>query len=325
MKQLSCLLIILILLLSGCCKNNENPEWIKNADPVMLPGSGTDWDRESVGAGSVIYHSNKYHMWYTGGPLLSETYIGYATSPDGIIWTKDNNNPVLAKGTAGSWEESFVHNSKVMVINNTFHMWYTAHKGIDGSFDFQIGHATSADGVTWIKDPNNPVLKRGSSGSWDYAWISVGSVLYDGTRYHLYYMGYNGINSIRIGHATSSDGLTWTKDPSNPVLVSGSNGDWDNPRVDFPTVIFDGTTYHMWYSGGDYFKWKIGYATSTNGSNWTKSSSNPVLSTGQPGNWDYRSVTAMSVIDNSGKYKMWYWGSRQENYGSIGYAELPHD
>lgn len=70
----------------------------------------------------------------------------------------------------------------------------------------------------------------------------------------------SGTGGISIGHATSPDGLTWTKDPSNPVLTAGSAGNWDNPRVDCPTVIFDGDTFHMWYAGGDLFQWKIGYA-----------------------------------------------------------------
>ena len=145
----------------------------------------------------------------------------------------------------------------------------------------------------------------------------------------MWYGAWNGIygsswNQIRIGHATSTDGLIWTKDPANPVLVADA-GTWDNPRVDFPTVIFDGSTYHMWYSGGSMYSWKIGYATSTDGSNWTKDPSNPVLTTGKAGTWDSKSVATMSVIDNSGKYKMWYFGSEQANYASIGYAEMPHD
>jgi len=56
-------------------------------------------------------------------------------------------------------------------------------QGNNFSFDVQIGHATSADGITWTKDPNNPVLPRGSKGAWDVSWINAGSVLYDGTEY----------------------------------------------------------------------------------------------------------------------------------------------
>jgi len=326
MKQLSYLLLILILLLSGCCKDDENPGWVKHSgNPVMLPGTIFDWDREFVGLGSVIYHSNKYHMWYSGGRNYSWK-IGHATSPDGIIWTKDVNNPVLDKGTTGSWDAGMAHSPIVMVVNNTFHMWYTGWKGVTVDFDNQIGHATSPDGITWTKDPNNPVLPTGPDGAWDHGWVVAYSILYDSNKYHMWYGAWDGINFTypRIGHATSPDGLTWTKDPANPVLVADA-GSWDFPRVDFPSVIFDGTTYHMWYSGGSMYSWKIGYATSADGSSWTKYSSNPVLGTGKEGSWDSRSVATMSVLDNSGKFMMWYWGSKTENSASIGYAEVPHN
>jgi hypothetical protein len=329
MKKLSYLLFIFILLFSGCKKDDQDNELKFNkhsGNPVMLSGSATDWDKEFVGLGSVIYYGNKYHMWYSGGSLADILRIGHATSDDGIIWTKDINNPVLDKGPAGSWDENWAHNPCVMVIDDTFHMWYTGHRGNNFSFDFQIGHATSPDGITWTRDPNNPVLTRGSKGAWDVSWINLGSVLNDGTEYHIWYTGCDTLVGVKIGHATSPDGLTWTKDPENPVLVTGNPGRWDYPRVDFPCVIFDGTTYHMWYSGGNSFTWRIGYATSSDGSNWTKYSSNPVLKTGRSGNWDSWSVANMSVIDSSGvKYKMWYFGSNKVSTASIGYAEVPHN
>jgi predicted GH43/DUF377 family glycosyl hydrolase len=325
MKKLSYLFFIFILIFSGCKKDDQGTElkFTKHSgNPVMLPGSDTAWDKEFVGFESVIYHSNSYHMWYTGGSLTDTFRIGHATSPDGITWTKDINNPVLDIGPAGSWDENSVHAPCVMVIDNTFNMWYTGHRGNNFSFDFQIGHATSPDGINWTKDPNNPVLTRESQKAWDRSWVNAGSVLYDGSEYHMWYTGCDTLKGINIGHATSLNGLTWIKDPENPVLITEIS--WDCPRVDFPSVIFDGTTYHMWYSGGWFFQWKIGYATSSDGTNWVKYSSNPILKPGKSGTWDSWSVATLSVIDMDGKYKIWYWGGKEQNYASIGYAEALH-
>jgi len=51
MKQLSYLLFIFILLLPGCNDDDQDTD-IKFAkhsgNPVMLPGSATDWDKEFV-------------------------------------------------------------------------------------------------------------------------------------------------------------------------------------------------------------------------------------------------------------------------------------
>ncbi len=124
----------------------------------------------------------------------------------------------------------------------------------------------------------------------------------------MWYSAWGGTGAVQIGHATSPDGLTWTKDPSNPVLTVGSTGSWDISRVEFPSVVFDGTTYHMWYTGGEVYNSKIGYAKSVDGSIWMKYPSNPVLNVGQAGTWDSKFVSYCSVMDTGVKYKMWYCG-----------------
>lgn len=302
----------------------------KSGNPVMTPGSSTSWDKETIGFGSVIYYNNKYHMWYTGGStsdLLYRWRIGHATSDDGITWIKDPNNPVLVEGPSGSWEEHFVHNPKVMVINNTFHMWYTGHKNKYSKGNFKIGHATSTDGSNWTKDSNNPVLTTGTAGTWENSWICIGDVLDAGTKYHLWYSGADTLSGwVKIGHATSTDGLTWTKDPANPVLVAEGSGSWEYQRVELPSVLFDGAVYHMWYSAGiSQLRWKIGHATSANGFIWTKDPLNPVLIPGPTGAWDSYSVAGMSVLSSGGKYKMWYFGSKLNVATCIGYAEKEGD
>ena len=84
-------------------------------------------------------------------------------------------------------------------------MWYEGDNG--------IGYATSADGIIWIKDSlHNPVLEPGPPGSWDEMQINQASVLFKDNIYHLWYSGVDFFNDNRIGHATSPDGINWTKD-----------------------------------------------------------------------------------------------------------------
>jgi hypothetical protein len=68
----------------------------------------------------------------------------------------------------------------------------------------------------------------------------------------MWYSGFDGITT-RIGHAYSSNGIAWTKDTLNPVLEDGPPGSWDDIMSYQPSVLFDGSTYHMWYSGGGVF------------------------------------------------------------------------
>ena len=45
----------------------------------------------------VLWDEEKklYRLWYSGGEQYEPDAIGYATSPDGLKWTKHENNPVF--------------------------------------------------------------------------------------------------------------------------------------------------------------------------------------------------------------------------------------
>jgi len=46
-------------------------------------------------------------IWYSGDRASYKGMIGYATSANGINWTK-HENPVLETGASGSWEEFLI-------------------------------------------------------------------------------------------------------------------------------------------------------------------------------------------------------------------------
>ena len=293
-------------------------EWTKyENNPVLDFGQFGSWDWVAAAYGSVLFDDGTYHMWYSGFDGL--TYrIGQATSPDGIDWLKDSlNNPVLDVGLPGSWDDIYVYAPCVILVDSTFHMWYD---GNDGSKE-RIGHATSPDGVKWTKDTlNNPVLNVGPPGSWDDTEVFNGlkSILFDGSIYHMWYGGGDASSNYSIGYAKSPDGINWDKDTSNPVMEPGLPGTWDGNDVIPGTIIFDGSIYHSWYSGYDGAKWCIGYATSPDGINWDKDTSNPVLCVGPSGSWDEAHAWEGSVLIDT-VYKMWYSGGSFYS-GRIGYA-----
>jgi hypothetical protein len=47
-------------------------------------------------------------MWYTGNRGSNPSCVGYATSPDGLSWTRHVTNPVLDVGTTGDGDETSV-------------------------------------------------------------------------------------------------------------------------------------------------------------------------------------------------------------------------
>jgi hypothetical protein len=194
-------------------------------------------------------------MWYTGFNSEWIGRIGYATSPNGVAWTKYGSNPVLGVGAAGSWEDDVVRVPTVIKEGGTYHMWYTGYDGMTA----RIGHATSSDGINWTKDPANPVLDVGTPGAWDWLQVYGPSVVKVGGEYKLWHSGETLPEAWQTGYVTSISGSDWTR--GGMLIPEGAPGTFDFNSADYPSVIVDGAQFKVWYSGHDGDNYTIGYAT----------------------------------------------------------------
>jgi uncharacterized repeat protein (TIGR01451 family) len=167
----------------------------------------------------------------------------------------------------------------------------------------------------WDRYANNPVLQRGATGSWDSDGATFASVISDTTtgEYRMYYHGWGtGCTGTCIGLATSTNGLTWTKYASNPVMRATAST-WDSGGVRVPMVWMEDTgghLYHMIYTGNGSGGMQVGYAYSDDGISWIKNASNPVFN--DP-TWAHNSTENWGVIKVGSEYLMWYsnFGMRQ--------------
>ncbi|OVE75022.1 hypothetical protein BVX95_00535 [archaeon D22] len=277
--------------------------WTKydNSDPGFSSWTGTNGRIPAGNSGGgdysgALYPSvikdddGTYKMWYTG--YYSGRYrIYYATSPDGLTWSKyDNTNPSGTSNGASSMGRVFLGSSTtgddyhvyaphvLKDDDGTYKMWYSGHD----QFNARIYYATSPDGVTWTKYDNsipsdsntngtNGRIPLGLDGSGDNHSVFNPTVIKtkDGT-YKMWYSGYNGSNYMNF-YATSPNGLTWTKfnnenipstdtTSANSGLGIGNSGQGDSLHADSPTVVDEGDYYSMWYRGGDSAKNRIYYA-----------------------------------------------------------------
>src|SRR5262245_58561495 len=83
-------------------------EWTKYPGNPVIASKGCcfSWDSSEVSAVSVLRDGDIYRMWYVGAGGMPKS-LGYATSPDGVVWTKYAGNPVIAsKGCCFSWDSS---------------------------------------------------------------------------------------------------------------------------------------------------------------------------------------------------------------------------
>jgi predicted GH43/DUF377 family glycosyl hydrolase/predicted RNA-binding Zn-ribbon protein involved in translation (DUF1610 family) len=239
----------------GYATSTDGKTWIANAQPV-LTANAYGWEQSSsalggIGIGTVLWSGSEFLMWYRGPDTSGNGAIGLATSPDGVNWTRSSGNPVL---TASSVDSSSIQAPSVIQADTGFKMWYACQ---NPSLSYEaICYATSNDGVTWNKYPS-PVLTA-DIGDWESAGLYSPSVIYDGTVYRMWYTGNNAGGYgpyFAIGEATSQDGITWTKDPNNPILSAGPSGAWDQNGAENPCVIQYKGGFLMFYDGA----WQVNY------------------------------------------------------------------
>jgi len=309
------ILFFLFLLLSFTHTNNQaQTKWFKYAgNPVLERGATGEWDDKDVIDAYILWDSTTYHMWYGTD---DGDGIGYATSLDGISWEKYPNNPVL-EGDSGEWDTK-IRPTTILFDGTHYKMYY--HGWTNDLLISKTGLATSPDGINWTKDTlNNPILSSGGAGSWDTYAAWGGKVIYENSSYKMWYHGGADNRIWKIGYAESEDGIEWTKH-LEPVIEQDVSE--TRPHAANPFVIFEDNQYSMWYwcTYTNYRDSQFNYATSTDGLEWNKSESNPILSCGIMGTWDDGNIWKPFVLKEGNLYKMWYSGARNNNY-SIGYAE----
>lgn len=216
------------------------------------PGAFDDWHAYFP---TVIKDGSLYKMWYTGD-AFGRHYLGYATSPDGINWTKYPGGQFggsILDWQAEGWDR-YAQATSIMKDGSVYKMWF-GELGASGG----IGYATSTDGINWTIV--GQVLAIGASGTFEEWRIYWPSVVRNGAQYTMLYAGQNIAELRRFGLATSSDGINWVKYSGNPVLPLGGAGEMDDIGHYYPHMVLEAGVLKMWYSGhGNGLS--IGYAES---------------------------------------------------------------
>jgi predicted GH43/DUF377 family glycosyl hydrolase/photosystem II stability/assembly factor-like uncharacterized protein len=247
----------------GFAYSSDGITWTLNStNPVMTPGP-TGWDSLFVGAVCVLKEGGTYKMWYTGWKSTTRYphSIGYATSPNGINWTK-HPDPVLSPSTG--WESGAVGYPSVIKVGSSYVMFYTGEVSAGIAL---TGRAISTDGITWQRYANNPVLPAGEPGEWDQNNY-LGNVIELNNTLYIYYTGEANpnVSGTAIGVAASTDmGITWTKYSGNPIIQQGTSGQWDYGWIETGCAVFAQNELKLYYDGGGAAtgnRGRIGLATS---------------------------------------------------------------
>jgi predicted GH43/DUF377 family glycosyl hydrolase len=248
-----------------------------NGQPVLEPGSGSDWDTMILDD-YVVRHGGKYFMYYTGmrsSSLMDARHIGVATSNDGVTWSKYRGNPVI-KSRVDSYDYTNVMQPNVIVVDDGFHMFYAGNHGNRVSSELQdidICYATSDNGLDWKKHSGNPVIKNGPFDTdWNGIALRPGDVRWDGERYVLYVKGVGTTGGLgpkpKLGLYTSDDLVSWREYRGNHLYGGGASS-WERERANFNTLDVYQGTYRMWTHSEETFA--IGWIRSPDGLEWEDS------------------------------------------------------
>ena len=172
----------------------------------------------------------------------------------------------------------------------------------------------------------NPVVSK-TPGMWDQSAIWWASVIVVNDTFYLTYDGTNNFPTTpaSIGLAVSSDGFTFSKSLSNPIL-SGDGSGFDAYSADGGVVSFDNSVWHIYYSGKSVTISQpgnvIGRATSNISPHgpWTRNN-DTLLTVGSAGEWDSKFISPSCIIKNGTNLFMYYIaGSSWPGSAQIGLA-----
>lgn len=246
---------------------------IRVSDQTIIPlGELGCFDEHGIFPMSVMRYGNAVYGYVCGWSrrvsVSVDTAIGLAISHDnGLTFQRLGNGPVLA---ASLHEPCLVGDGFVKVIEGVFHMWYIFGTGWkryeqDAAPDrtYKIGHATSRNGVDWVKEEAHQIIPDRLGPDESQALPTV--IAIDG-RYHMFFcyrqsfdFRLNSGRGYRIGHAFSDDLLNWTRDDEHPLL-DVTPGDWDSDMLCYPHVFECNEKVYLLYNGNEFGRYGFGLA-----------------------------------------------------------------
>lgn len=204
----------------------------------------------------------KYRLWYTGydGTREGGKKLGYATSQDGIAWTRHSTNPI--------YDKHWVEDMCVVPHAGTWHMF------AEGKDDLaQL--LTSRDGIQWqrqgqldVRKTNGVPIEAGPYGT-PTVWFENGL-------WHLFYER----RDLGVWLATSRDLKVFTNVSDEPVLKPGQ-GIHDRDLIAMNQIIKHKGRYFAFYHGSANDRspslWSTCVAVSDDLRAWKKYPNNPLL------------------------------------------------
>lgn len=233
-------------------------------NPVFTGAGEGNWDVKIRERGWIIRDSRQWRMWYTGydGTRPGKKMLGYATSRDGLTWTRLPANPIHSE----HWVED------ICIVPHERKLYMFAEGDQDRA---QL--LSSNDGLTWTHIGRIDVRLKSGEPIPDGPYGTPTAWHEDGIWNLFYERGDKGIWLAR-----STDLKTFTNVQDEPVMVPGPD-EFDHDLIAMNQIIKHNGKYYAVIHGArkptdptQPSVWATGLAMSTDLIHWKKYPGNPL-------------------------------------------------
>ena len=289
---------------------------------VFCPRGDVEW-MHSHASNPVAEHveSDRFRVYFSSrdaqnrsqiGSLLMDLSDGSATVVDGSLHHE------LAHGRNGRFDDSGVTVTGLVTRGSRRFLYYLGwNRAVTIPFRNAIGVAVSDNNGPYTRLSEGPIVDRNTV---DPISLSYPFLLWDGDRYRIWYgscLEWRGSTVLdyefSLKYAESPDGLDWTRTGEVAVACTPPGED----AIARPHVVRDGDLYRMWYSRKKGPNYRLGYAESVNGRQWTRMDDRAGLNVSAGNKWDSEMVAYAFIFDHDDQRYMLYNGN---GYGKTGFG-----
>lgn len=245
-------------------------------------------------------------------------YVDVALSdPTRVLAVADS--PVFEIGEPGTFDDNGVVPACIVPVDGQLRLYYAG-------FQLQIKIPyTIFSGSATATTPDGPFRRLSRAPLLDRAehelfFRAAPFVLLDGGKWRMWYISggewiqpkEKKVPSYSLRHIESDNGIDWSA-PSVVCLRPDGPGEIGFGR---PFVIRDGPDYRMWYSIRKVEGYRLGYATSPDGLNWSRRDKEVGIDCSETG-WDSEMICFAAVVPTEQAWLMFYNGN---GYGRTGFG-----
>jgi hypothetical protein len=235
-------------------------------NPIFTAEGPGHWDAKIRERGWILRNGDNWRLWFTGydGSREGIKQLGYATSRDGIHWSRAEKNPI--------YRDRWVEDMCVVVQGGAYYMF------AEGADNNHAELLTSKDGIDWkwagpldVRQTDGKTESRRPCGT-PTVWV-------EGDTWYLMYEWLD--KGIWLATTRDPMSLVWRNVQEQPVLSPGP-GTYDKDMIAVDQVIrYHGAYYAIYHASGSGAAvprtWNTDIARSTDRVHWQKYSQNPLV------------------------------------------------